>query len=76
VLKIYKEHAFDVLKKYRSYLGRRRLTRRLLYRLYRTDKQFLYFPDGTPVVVYDPTGTKLEEYLQKKVGVRSNANLQ
>jgi len=75
VLKVYKEHAFNILKKYRSYFGRRRLTRRLLYRLYRTDKQFLYFPDGNPVVVYDPTGTKLEEYLQKKVGVRTNANL-
>jgi hypothetical protein len=75
MLKVYKEHAFDVLKKYRSYLGRRRLTRRLLYRLYRTDRQFLYFPDGNSTLVYDPTGTKLEEYLQKKVGVKSGGNL-
>ncbi len=75
MLKIYKENAFEILKKYRTYLGRRRLTRRLLYKLYRTDRQFIYFPDDNPGVVYDPTGTKLEEYLQKKVGVRVNGNL-
>ncbi len=75
MLKVYKENAFDVLKKYRAYLGRRRLTRRLLYKLYRVDRQFLYFPDGSPTVVYDPTGEKLEKYLQKKVGVRTNGNL-
>jgi hypothetical protein len=75
VLKVYKEHAFQVLKKYRDYYGRRRLTRRLLFNLYRTDKQFLYFPDNNNDVVYDPTGKKLEDYLQKKLGVRQNESM-
>jgi len=69
VLKVYKEYAFRILKRYKTLLGRKRLTRRLLYRLFHNDRQFIYFPDSSPEVIFDPYGEKLEEYLKKKAGV-------
>jgi hypothetical protein len=75
VFKVYKEYAFQVLKKYRKLLGRRRLTRRLLNSLYRTDRQFIYLPFGDKNVVYDPYGDKLDEYLRKKTEGEVNGDL-